>query len=41
MNPLNNFKNDLFSDGKTGHSYEVDVWSLGVIIYTLFIGKVG
>jgi polo-like kinase 1 len=26
-------------DGKTGHSYEVDVWSLGVIIYTLFIGK--
>ncbi len=27
-------------DGKTGHSYEVDVWSLGVIIYTLLIGKV-
>jgi polo-like kinase 1 len=26
-------------DGKTGHSYEVDIWSLGVIMYTLIIGK--
>jgi polo-like kinase 1 len=26
-------------DGKCGHSYEVDIWSLGVIIYTLIIGK--
>jgi len=26
-------------DGKTGHSYEVDVWSLGVIAYTLAVGK--
>ena len=26
-------------DGKQGHSYEVDTWSLGVIIYTLLIGK--
>ena len=26
-------------DGKTGHSYEVDIWSLGVIIYTLIIGR--
>ena len=26
-------------EGKTGHSYEVDIWSLGVIIYTLIIGK--
>lgn len=26
-------------EGKLGHSYEVDVWSLGVIIYTFIIGK--
>ena len=26
-------------EGKSGHSYEVDYWSLGVIIYTLIIGK--
>lgn len=26
-------------DGKEGHSYEVDVWSYGVILYTLLIGK--
>lgn len=26
-------------DGKIGHSYEVDIWSLGVICYTLLIGK--
>jgi len=26
-------------DGKQGHSYEVDVWSFGVIMYTLLIGK--
>ena len=26
-------------EGKQGHSYEVDIWSLGVIIYTLIIGK--
>ena len=26
-------------DSKNGHSYEVDIWSLGVIIYTLLIGK--
>lgn len=26
-------------ENKEGHSYGVDVWSLGVIIYTLVIGK--
>jgi polo-like kinase 1 len=26
-------------DKKQGHSYEVDIWSLGVICYTLLIGK--
>ena len=26
-------------EGKSGHSYEVDVWSLGVLAYTLLIGK--
>ena len=26
-------------DGKTGYSYKVDIWSLGIIIYTLIIGK--
>jgi polo-like kinase 1 len=26
-------------DGKVGHSYEVDVWSLGVLAYTLLVGK--
>ncbi|CAG8493340.1 1571_t:CDS:10 [Ambispora leptoticha] len=24
---------------KTGHSYEVDIWSVGVIVYTLLFGK--
>ncbi len=26
-------------EGRQGHSYEVDIWSLGVILYTLMIGK--
>jgi len=26
-------------DGKQGHSYEVDIWSIGVILYTLLYGK--
>ena len=26
-------------EGKHGHSYEVDIWSFGVILYTLIIGK--
>merc|ERR1719153_1375040 len=25
--------------GKKGHSYEVDVWALGCILYTLLVGK--
>ena len=26
-------------DGKTGHSFEVDIWGLGIIMYVLLIGK--
>jgi polo-like kinase 1 len=26
-------------DGKEGHSYEVDLWSLGVLLYTVSIGR--
>jgi len=26
-------------EAKGGHSYEVDIWSLGVVIYTMLIGK--
>jgi serine/threonine protein kinase len=26
-------------DGKEGHSYEVDVWSLGCIMYTMLVGR--
>ena len=26
-------------DGKTGHSFEVDIWSIGVCMYILLIGK--
>jgi serine/threonine protein kinase len=26
-------------EGKNGHSFEVDVWSTGVIMYTLLVGK--
>ena len=26
-------------DSKQGHSYEVDIWALGVIMYTLLVGK--
>jgi len=24
---------------KNGHSFEVDIWSIGVIMYTLLVGK--
>jgi polo-like kinase 1 len=26
-------------DSKQGHSYEVDIWSLGIVLYILLIGK--
>jgi polo-like kinase 1 len=26
-------------DNKKGHSYEVDIWAIGIILYTLFIGR--
>ena len=26
-------------EAKNGHSFEVDIWAIGVIIYTLLIGK--
>lgn len=26
-------------DAKVGHSYEVDFWSIGVILYTLLYGR--
>jgi polo-like kinase 1 len=26
-------------DSQIGHSYEVDVWSLGVVIFTMLFGK--
>ncbi len=26
-------------DDRIGHSYEVDIWSIGVIMYTLLVGK--
>ncbi|KAI8831720.1 kinase-like domain-containing protein [Chytridium lagenaria] len=30
---------EVLFDSKKGHSFEVDLWSLGVIMYTLLIGK--
>lgn len=30
---------EILSSSMRGHSYEVDVWSIGVILYTLIIGK--
>ncbi|KAK7198714.1 polo-like protein kinase [Novymonas esmeraldas] len=30
---------EIIDGNRHGHSYEVDTWSLGVILYTLFVGK--
>ena len=30
---------EVIADNNTGHSFEVDIWSLGIIIYTLLVGK--
>ncbi|PWN50924.1 hypothetical protein IE53DRAFT_74330 [Violaceomyces palustris] len=30
---------EVLYDQKEGHSFEVDVWSVGVILYTLLVGK--
>lgn len=30
---------EILFDTKNGHSFEVDLWSLGVVMYTLLIGK--
>ena len=34
-----NYKAPEILEGKDGYSYEVDIWALGIIIYTLIIGK--
>lgn len=30
---------EILDGANGGHSYEVDVWSMGVIMYTMLIGK--
>ena len=30
---------EVISNTTQGHSFEVDVWAVGVILYTLLVGK--
>ena len=30
---------EVLFDTKNGHSFEVDIWSLGVIMYVLLVGR--
>jgi polo-like kinase 1 len=30
---------EIIASGNVGHSYEVDFWAIGVIMYTLLVGR--
>ena len=38
-NNNNNNNNNTNTNYSNGHSFEVDIWSLGVIMFTLLVGK--